>query len=169
MKTKLIKGLSLLEILVVITIFAVLGILVTQSVLLTVRGSKKSESLVTVRENLNYAMGIVERQIRNADSIDCTNSTATELKYSDQDGNNSSFWCIGIGNENSYVASGSAGLTSRLTGDTIKVNRCSFTCNSGDSVNPGHVDIDIEAQLINSTGIEKSIVSFTDKIYLRNY
>ena len=67
--TKLQKGMSLLEILVVVAIFSILGVIVTRSVLLTLRGSKKSESQVKVRENVNYALAVIERQLRNADSI----------------------------------------------------------------------------------------------------
>lgn len=169
MKVNMNKGISLMEILVVITIFAVLGILVTQSVLLTVRGSKKSETLVRVRENLNYAMGVIERQIRNADSIDCAGSSPTELKYTDQEGNNSSFWCLGIGGEDPYVASGAGVPSSRLTASTVKVTECSFVCTPEDSVNLGHVDIAIEAKSAGSTGTESSMVTVTNKIYLRNY
>lgn len=104
MTKKMNKGLSLLEILVVITIFSVLGILVSQSVILTVRGTKKSESLVSVRENVNYAMGVIERQVRNSDKIVCEESTETNLSYVDQEGNASDFWCV-IGGNDSYIAS----------------------------------------------------------------
>jgi prepilin-type N-terminal cleavage/methylation domain-containing protein len=48
------KGLSLIEILVVVAIFAILGIIVSSALVLTIQGTKKSESLVRVRENINY-------------------------------------------------------------------------------------------------------------------
>lgn len=67
------SGFSLIEILVVISIFAVIGILTTRSIFITLRSARKSDSLVRVRENVNYAMGIIERQIRTAESVNCAN------------------------------------------------------------------------------------------------
>ncbi|HKC04336.1 MAG TPA: type II secretion system protein, partial [Patescibacteria group bacterium] len=88
------SGLSLLEILVVVSIFAFLGILITRSIILTVAGSRKSESLVKVRESLNYSLSVIERQLRNANSIpNCPNLDSTYLAYNDQNGNPTSFSC----------------------------------------------------------------------------
>lgn len=164
---KMNKGLSLIEILVVVTIFAVLGILVTQSVILTVRGSKKSETLVRVRENLNYAMGVVERQLRNSDSIPACQSqpSVTRIDYTDQEGNPSYFLCQGLGGEDSYIASESARLTSS---ETVVVS-CSFECNYGTGTTPPSVTINFSAKDANALGSESSLVTISNQIFLRNY
>lgn len=158
---KFTKGISLIEILVVITIFAVLGILTTRSIFLTLQGSKKSESMVRVRENLNYSMGVIERQLRNANSIvDCTSNV---INYIDQNGNPTSFSCVlGI---DSRIASGSA----RLTSDAVEITNCSFTCTLGISTNPPLVNITIEGQDATAVGIQNTKVSTSTQIYLRNY
>jgi len=127
----------------VVSIFAILGILITQSIILSVSGSKKSESLVKVRESLNYSLSVMERQIRNADSIpSCPNLDMTYLAYTDQNGNPSYFQCLlnpsGIGT----IASGSA----TLTGSDINVIGCSLTCMPGQGTNPPIVTISIEAK-----------------------
>ncbi len=96
-----ILGLSLIEILVVVSIFAILGIIITRSVILTLQGSKKSESLIRVRENLDYAKSVIERQIRNADNAECPNPDTTLLNYTDQFGNKTSFSCTNIGQADS--------------------------------------------------------------------
>lgn len=157
------KGLSLIEILIVVTIFAVLGILTTRAVFLTLQGSKKSESLVKVRENLDYSVGVMERNLRNANSlIDCL-SGGTVVNYIDQNGDPASFSCIsGI---DSYVASGSA----RLTSSTVKVTSCSFACTLATSTNPSSVTINVEAQDTTATGIQNSTVTTSTKVSLRNY
>ena len=67
---KRIQGFSLLEILVVIAVFSILAILTTQAVLLTLKGSKKSESLTKVRGSIDYSLAIIERSIRNAEYIE---------------------------------------------------------------------------------------------------
>lgn len=73
MKRKLINndrsGYSLIEILIVIGIFAVLSVVSTQAVLLSLRGAKKSESIVNVKEELDYASDIISRQLQSALTI----------------------------------------------------------------------------------------------------
>lgn len=159
---------SLIEILVVVTIFAVLGILVTQSVILTLQGSKKSESLVHVRENLNYSLSIIERQIRNAGSVTpCPNSDTKIINYFDQNGVLGLFSCVNTGSNNSYIASGSAGL--RLTSDTVKITACSFVCTLRNGDNPSLVTINLTLKDAAASGIQSAEVSASTQIYLRNY
>jgi prepilin-type N-terminal cleavage/methylation domain-containing protein len=162
------KGMSLLEILVVITIFAVLGILVTQSVVLTLQGSKKSESMVHARENLDYSLSIIERQVRGASSVSpCTGSAVSTISYLDQNGNSGSFSCINTGAANSYIASGAANL--RLTTDAVKVTSCSFVCTPGTMTNPALVTVDVALKEASASGIQSANVSASTQIYLRNY
>ncbi len=160
------KGMSLIEILVVVSIFAILAIITTRSVLLTLQGSKKSETLVKVRENLGYSMGVVERQIRNANTIsECPNSDTNTINYTDQNGNAASFSCVNVGSVNGYIASGSA----RLTSTEITITGCSFMCTPGTSANPSLVNVTLEAKDAAAVGIQNSSVSTTTQIYLRNY
>jgi hypothetical protein len=161
------KGISLLEILVVVSIFAVLGILITRSVLLTLGGGKKSESLIKVRENLNYSMSVIERQLRNANSItDCGNTDTSTISYLDQSGNAASFSCKNMGQAGSvgYIASGSA----KLSSDTVNVTGCKFTCGLG-TASPSSVTIDLTAIDASASGIENSSVTTKTQVFLRNY
>jgi prepilin-type N-terminal cleavage/methylation domain-containing protein len=166
MKKRNLKGLSLIEILIVVTIFAILGVMISESLILTIQGTKKSESLVRVRENVNYSLSVIERNIRNASSIvDCTTNTdASIIYYLDQTGSASSFSCVNSGNDNSYIASGS----SRLTSDSIKIDSCVFTCSQPSSSNPPLVTVDLTVHDISSSGIQSSSVSTQYQIYLRN-
>lgn len=160
------KGMSLLEILVVVSIFAVLGILITRSVLLTLGGGKKSESLIRVRENLNYSIAVIERQLRNADSItDCSNTNPVLISYKDQSGIASSFSCV-IGTQGSvgYISSGSA----KLSSDTVSITNCSFVCASS-SGTPSSITINLEGTDAETKAIENSIVTAKTQIFLRNY
>ncbi len=153
------KGMSLLEILVAVTIFAILGVVITRSVILTLRGSKKSEDVVKVRENISYAFSVIERQLRNADSIiECPNiTTPSVLDYKDQLGAASTFSCVGIGSADSYIASGSA----RLTSSGVVLESCDISCVSGASNEPPFVTVSV-------TTSDPQISQGT-KIYLRNY
>ncbi len=160
------SGLSLLEILVVITIFSILGVVVTRSVLLTIQGSKKTESLVKVRENVDFAMTVIERQIRNADSITaCPLSDPDIFSYSDSTGKTTTFSCVNIAGADGYIASGSG----RLTNDTIKLTACSFSCTPGTSNNPSSVSVIVTAEDKSTVTGATSSFSTTNTIYLRNY
>jgi prepilin-type N-terminal cleavage/methylation domain-containing protein len=162
------KGFSLLEILVVVSIFAVLGILITRSVLLTLTGGKKSESLIGVRENLNYSVGIIERQLRNANSIaTCPNSDPLVISYTDQNGNATAFSCVDVGTAG-YIASGAGATRARLSSDTVNVTDCSFVCATA-SGTPSSVTINLEAKDASASGTENSTVTTKTQVFLRNY
>jgi prepilin-type N-terminal cleavage/methylation domain-containing protein len=169
MKKKTTGGFSLIEIMVVITIFAVLGIIVTSSIILTLAGTKKSEALIRVRDNLNYSLAVIERNVRNANSVpDCpflVSDNDRVIRYLDQNGYPASFSCINPGSDGSYIASGSA----KLTADNIKIVSCSFTCTLSDSITPPLVTIDITVKDASTSGIQSAEVSATTQIYLRNY
>lgn len=162
------SGISLIEILIVIGIFAVLGILSTTSVLLSLQGSKKGDAQVKVRENLDYAISIIERQLRNAGSVSpCPNTNPLVISYSDSNNIPTSFSCLNVPSAG-YVASGSANL--RLTSDEIKIIACSFTCTAGSGSTPPKVAINIKAVDAASQGSkEGAAVSISTEINLRTY
>jgi prepilin-type N-terminal cleavage/methylation domain-containing protein len=173
-KWKMERGYSLLEMLVVVSIFAILGILITRSVIMTLGGAKKSENLVAVRDNLNYSIGVMERQLRNANSItDCSNldpglinGTVTSIvDYNDQDGNPAWFSCNNVGTGlDGYIASGS----SQLSSDEVNITTCTFTC-TPNSDTPSSITIDLAATDASGSGTENSIVTASTQIFLRNY
>lgn len=156
------SGLSLIEILVVITVFSILAILATRGVLLTLRGSRKSDALTGVRENVGYSFAVMERNLRNAQTIDCT--TPTRVDYTDQNDTAGFFSCEDVG-ANGYVSSSSA----RLTSDQVNVTSCSFTCAAATAGVPPSIDIDISAQDVNAQGAEGGQVTIQTRINLRTY
>jgi prepilin-type N-terminal cleavage/methylation domain-containing protein len=160
---KNISGLSLIEILIVITIFAVIGLLSTRSIFLTIRGAKKSDSLVRVRENVNYSLSVIERQLRNSESVTCPNASTSTLNYISLEGTATTFSCVTAGTDK-YIASGSG----RLTSSDITVTSCAFSCTVGVNTPPS-VKVAIEATDNESTSVEKGVVSIQTEIVVRNY
>jgi prepilin-type N-terminal cleavage/methylation domain-containing protein len=159
------KGFSIIEILVVISIFAVIGVLTTSAVSLTLRGGKKSDSLVRVRENVNYSLAVIERQIRNSDVITtCTGSPTSTISYTSLEGISTSFSCVTPGTSG-YIASGSA----RLTSTDISITSCSFTCTQIDANNPPSIRVSVSAEDATSTSTEKGTISTEMEIVTRNY
>jgi len=165
MKRKCQKGISLIETLIVIIIFSLLGLLTTRSLFLTLRGAKKSQSLIKVRESINFATSVIQRQLRNAQGIvECPNTDTSQINYLDFEGNAASFSCNIVGTSG-YIASSSA----RLTSDEITVTACSFECTQDDSGNPPSVSVSISAEDALSTALEKGKVTSDSKIFLRTY
>lgn len=160
MKLKIKTGMSLVEILIAVSIFAIIGVLATRSLSLSITGAKKSDSLVRVRENINMPVSVIERQLRNAESVDCNASSQTLLSYISSEGLSTSFTCSGT-----YLSSGSA----RLTSDDINLTACSFTCTQVDSNEPPIVKVTLTAEDNTSTGKEKATVSTVTEIVARNY
>ena len=161
------RGVSLIEVLVVIAIFAILGILVSRVVLITLRGTSKGDSIVSVRSAVDYSLAIIERQIRNAKSI--TTCSTDKVEYLDENGSYGSFSCYPPAPSTTpsppYVASGSA--NSRLTGVNIDVKSCSFSCTLSSGNIPPSVTVNITAQ--NYGGNDTSSVTSSTTIYLRTY
>lgn len=160
------SGVSLIEILIVISIFAVLGILSTRAILLSLQGSKKGDAQVKVRENIDYAISIIERQVRNSESVTpCPNTDPLILTYLDSNSLSTTFSCVNPGTEG-YIASGSA----RLTGEEVTITSCLFSCIAGTGSTPPKVAIDIQAVDAGSQGSkEGSSVSISTEINLRTY
>lgn len=156
------KGVSLMEILVVITVFAVLTLLASRGIYLTLRGSRKSEAVTKVRENLDYSFAVMERNLRNAKSASCI--SATRVDYEDKDYIPSYFSCEGVGS-GGYVSSASA----RLTSDFVDITSCSFVCELEGNGVPASVSISITGEDAQAAGAEAGEVSVSTKIFLRNY
>lgn len=160
------KGFSVIELLVVITVFAVVGVLASRSIFLTLRSSKKSDSLVRVRENVNYALSTIERQIRNSGSITstCTGAASASISYVSIEGIASTFTCVTPG-ATGYISSGSA----RLTSSDISITSCSFSCTQANINNPPVIQVTIAAEDAISTSIEKASITTDTEIIVRNY
>jgi prepilin-type N-terminal cleavage/methylation domain-containing protein len=159
------QGFSLLEILVVITVFSMLAILTTQAVLLTLKGSKKSESLTKVRGNIDYSLAVIERNIRNAESIEeCPNLDQSIISYFNEDGVLTSFSCASEDNIG-YIASASG----RLTSSEVDVTSCSFTCEDAVGDTNPVVTVSISARDAVLSAMEGGEITISTKIFLRTY
>jgi len=159
------EGTSLIEVLVVIVIFSVLAILATRGLFLALRGSRKSASTVKVRENIDYAISVIERQLRNAEGVTpCPNPDTLVLNYVDQKSDSTSFSCVNVGADG-YVASSSA----RITNSEVEITSCSFVCELATGNNPPSVTVTLEATSSGGGGEDTGSISTSTKVFLRTY
>jgi len=153
-------GYSLMEVMIAIGVFALLAVLVTQALVVSLKSVRKSDAQNRVRANLDSAVSVMERQLRNANSIDtCTGGLG--ITYRDTKNNLTSFTC---NLSNHYIASGSA----RLTSTDVNITTCSITCTQTSGI-PDSVDISLTGIDSKTTGGESSSVSVQTKVMLRNY
>jgi len=164
------RGYSIIELLVAVTIFIIIATISTQAVVLTLRGSRKGESLISVRENIDNAFGVMERQLRSARSItSCcpsyTPCTSDTLVYEDSDRKITDFSCEG--GATGYLASDSARLTSNKV--IVDCTGVVFSCPSGVPGVAPSVSISVTAYDADSQGIEGSSVTTSTRVLLRTY
>jgi len=165
-KRKYKNGYSLVEMLVVISVFSVLAVITTQALMLTFRSSRKAEAMINTQKDLRYALAVIERGLYNAESIIvCDIGWDDSIVYRDEWNQTASFSCLddsGVG----YVASGSGKLTSTVSTD---ITDCEFRCTSGTGNSPDTIDILLTAVDRNTAGAEGSTVTITNSILLRSY
>jgi len=166
-KRKYDQGYTLIEMLVVVVAFAVLGIMVLQTLAMSLRGSKKGENIVRVKENVDHAISVIDRSLRNAKQLG-TPCGGNVVNYIDEYGNtNARFRCI-TDASGTYIASGAADL--RLTNpNEVTITNCTvFTCVSNPN-GPDYVEVRIDASARNVTNVEGATYTSTTQILLRNY
>ncbi len=160
------KGYTLVEMLVVIVVFSVIAIVAAQTVILTLKGTYKSSAISNVRQNVDYALGAMERQLRGAVKITsvCDGSANSQINFIDQNNNPVTFSCVNVnGNDQpSSIASSSGSLTS----NTITISNCSFVCSPGASGGSPYVTITVTAKDLSG---QNAPVTATTQVTLRSY
>lgn len=163
-------GYTLIELMVGITIFVILGTIVSGIVLYSSRNSSKSESMSKVRERMDFAVQVMTRQLRYAKGIvSCPPGFGVPsqiVNYTDQN-NNPSYFSIVDNGSMDYIASGSASLN--LTGNDIQVINAAFTCTEETTNTPASVRIKFTAKTAPTvTGVQSDEISVDTLVTLRN-
>ncbi len=169
------KGFSLIEMLVVVTIFAIISLIASQAIIVTLIGTHKADTISKVRENLDLAMGVMERQLHNAKTISqCQNNNTQQITFTDQNDNPVTFSCVNVNNNNlpANIASSSGTLTS----SDITLTACSFVCSPAVGNAPAYVTINITAKALSGSGTNSitgaqnnSSITSTTQVTLRSY
>ncbi len=159
------KGFSIIEILVVVGIFAMIAVISTQAVVSSLTSARKSEAAIQVKENLDYTVTVMERKLRNAQKI--TTCTTSHIEYIDSEGEDAEFRCVNVGGSNGRVENEDA----RITSGEIIITQCQLTCTSATEGVPPSVNIFLEAEKKDTdiADSDKSPASVTTKVYLRVY
>lgn len=138
-----IRGFTLVEVLVVISLIGIIGTLVVAVLSITLRGSQKADVIAVTRQNGNLALSQMTKQIRFAKSIDSPSScipsvTSTSITITSfTDGDQTTFACPT--SLDSGITSNSASL---MDANAVSVESCSFICSQANSQDPPTVTIE---------------------------
>lgn len=125
------KGYSLIEILVVMSIVAVISIFGLNFLSTILKGTSKSTITSELKQNGNYVMDVMSYYIRNAVTIEQCLSNSITLRQWD---NTSVVFSLlakdDVNKINARIASNSAALTNSDAQSGIAVSSLSFTCSS---------------------------------------
>lgn len=163
------NGFTLVELLIVIGIFASITSLASTVLVTTFRTSSKTNIITTVKQNGDYIISNITNSIRYAKSVQCVSSstvTATAI-----DGLQTTYDC----STGTITSSSGASSTPIPLYDTSSVtltqNSCSFTCVQSSSSSYPLVQISFSLQTTNpGTLVEQTAPSeqFSTSVTLRN-
>jgi prepilin-type N-terminal cleavage/methylation domain-containing protein len=124
------SGFSFIELLVVVSLFGIVGYLTTSIFIIGFRAQAKSEIMKEVKQNGDYAMQVIESAIKN--SIDIITpapplDSASGIVVTNPDGNTTTFLCKNdiITAENSYPVPTPV-IVNDLTSNKVIVKLCKF-------------------------------------------
>lgn len=155
------QGFTLIEMMVVIGILLIVGTMAVGLFFQTLKGASKVEILKEVKQNGDYALGVMERMIRNARAIPspCIDKDEASITIANPDNGTTTFSLAG-----GQIASNSG----RLTGTNVSATALTFHCNplSSPVVN---ITFTISQTGSPTRPEEQAQVSFKTTVSLRTY
>lgn len=177
------KGFTLLEMLVVLALFGIVGTMATVSLFLLFRGAAKTDYIKEIKQNGDYALSVMEVKIRNNTIRDanCTGNPGTTLIISSADlaATETTYSCVHDATSNTNRITEQTGeATNFLTNTSVTVpavpadcdlSNVSFVCTIGPGGNKV-VDIYLTLQQANTgaSSVEATSQVFQTQINLRN-
>jgi len=169
------QGFTLIELLVVVVIFIVLSTISLNILLTVLKGSLKAQVTKDVKQSGDYAIQIMTRMIRNAQSLEsvCAGSSSS-IKIKNPDEGETEFLCDYTQN---YISSASAHLDPTPTPApitstdlTLVSGQCFFSC-SQPTGKPPIISINFTLAKDSATfrAEEQISIDFKTKAALRTY
>ncbi len=173
------KGFTLIEFLVVIGIFIVFTSVVLSVFITTLRTTKQSDSLISVKQNGEHAIARLVRELRFAESLDypsliggtlpvCSAAgiSVPVIKITSIDASKTTLTCPTSFNYPNYIDLNGLALTNA---DLVVVKSCTFICTQRIAELPT-IKILFSLSKINSNGLPENntTIPFQTSVILRN-
>ncbi|OGG01840.1 hypothetical protein A2Z33_01140 [Candidatus Gottesmanbacteria bacterium RBG_16_52_11] len=125
------NGFTLVEILVSITIIAIISVVVVQAFVSIIRVNTKTEALKEVKQNGEYVLSVLTRKIQNSTEItstcDGTNVNTLQVIKRNTDGTTEYDSVFSINSGVIYLAEG-AGAPEKIISDRVYAEILTFNC-----------------------------------------
>lgn len=172
------RGFTLLEVIVSVSIVAIVGVVISQAFFTTTTSGTKSQALQEIKQNGDYALTIMERMIHNAVRVtnvcDASGELAPSVTIQNLDGGLTTFGCQAF---ESYTRIASTSGTSvvyltdkgiSLGAATCDTDSLEFTCTK-DPGGATKVGIFFRLQTTGvGTVIQSTLPEFVTTVTLRN-
>jgi prepilin-type N-terminal cleavage/methylation domain-containing protein len=171
-KNKQSTGFTLLEVLISIGVFAAISSIIVTVLFISFRASKKSEVVVSLKQNGDSVLSQIVKSIRYAQSLDNPVSCTTPVTRSSititsiLDNAQTTFSCP-VGAATS-ISSNSAAL---LDSSIVAVSACSFTCSQPTINDPPTITVEFTLSARNTTNFVETTgaIPFQTAVTLRNF
>lgn len=164
------QGFTLIEILVTISIVAMVGVIASSTLFSLFRGASKSEILKEVKQNGEFALSTMEQKVRNATSVTCFNSFSKYgISVVNQDGTTTLFECDT--SNNTLTQDGNSLINTSIAGSAIKLKTCTasmFTCTPPGDPTSIIIQFDLEQANAGANTAETATSHFQTSVTLRN-
>lgn len=165
------RGFTLVELLVVVSVFGFLGLLLTNSLFSILKSNTKAELIKEIRQNGSFALDVMTKKLTGGFNPTCF-SSPSRVKFTDADGNDITFQC-----NDSYIASVSAsGSSIPLTDSTGKMTLakvdgkpiCSFSCQKAGTYDKVKIEFTLSQAGESTRQEELAKQSFSKVVLVRN-
>lgn len=152
------KGFTLIEMLIALAVFSMLGVMTTVIMVGALQGAKKAAAVALVKNEGSRVINTMTQMLKYSTSVTLCGGNSVTFQPRTDTSNAAVFACLGAGPY--YIASNSASLIS----DKVEMMSCSISCPSVQQVNIGFT-----LQMKNATfATEKAVTTFGTQIGLRN-
>ncbi|GEM_PF-6188710 len=157
------KSFTLIELVVVIGLFALLATMTTAMLAATLQGAKKAAAVGLVKNEGSYVINLMTQMLKFSPNITvCGANSVTFVPGAG--GGSATMSCVTAGTDK-YIASGSA----RLTSDKVAWTACAIACVPNDPLTAKRIDVSFDLQRANAAfAAEKATAHFETQITLRN-
>jgi prepilin-type N-terminal cleavage/methylation domain-containing protein len=158
------SGFTIVELVVVVAIFAVLGVWLANSLFSILRSNTKAEVIKEIRQNGSFVLELMTKEVTGGINPTCAED-GSWLSIDQQDGQTITFDC-----NNGQIASSSANQNnvSFLTSEKVRVSYCYFSCQDSGNGQTVTIDFSLSQAGVSSRQEELAEESFRKVVSVRN-
>ena len=155
------RGFTLVEVLIAVAVFAVLGTMTTVIMVGVLQGAKKAAAVALVKNEGGRVINIMTQMLKFSTSVTACGGNSVTFQPRADASNPAVFACVNDGGGKYYIASNSASLTS----DRVEMTSCIISCDAPVK----QVNVNFTVQMKGTAFVsEKATTQFQTQIGLRN-